>query len=267
MVDIRVGESHSKRWLVHKRLICQHSLLLSQALTNTLDERSLVWHLPNDHPAGFELFLEWLYMPTIKQSPPLNAYSTIGTKRSSWVPNRDSKWRLYASEAYFIGDALQCETFKQYSLSKILSSIHEYDQSDFEYIFDRLEGSSRSTPLALLAHHWIKWREFHSRGIWKQPLSKRFLSDLAAQHMMRNFDSRDISFWHWFDCSTNPYGGLCAKHSPKRVSKRDLSLNFPTSLYRTYHRWNDRRKNHGLVNAPKSMKVAWEERQGREAEE
>lgn len=60
MIELQVGAGDAKRtWNLHKTLLSHHSELLEDELERKKDGDKL--ELPDHDPAGFELFVKWLY--------------------------------------------------------------------------------------------------------------------------------------------------------------------------------------------------------------
>ncbi|KAF2837360.1 hypothetical protein M501DRAFT_919559, partial [Patellaria atrata CBS 101060] len=68
LVDVYVGEG-KRHWSLHQNLLCHHSAHLASELlssdANRKKTESKQLDLPDDDPAGFELFVKWLYQGKI----------------------------------------------------------------------------------------------------------------------------------------------------------------------------------------------------------
>jgi hypothetical protein len=88
MASIYVGPKR-KKFLVHKKLICEASDFFSKAFTGGFQEsQGDSMHLPDDDPNAFALFIDWIYrskIPTMKPEDQATAYRVAITLYNLYI--------------------------------------------------------------------------------------------------------------------------------------------------------------------------------------
>jgi hypothetical protein len=112
-IEIFVGPTDaslgpSKSWSVPKALLSYFSPFLRAACERDFKEKEEhKIHLPEDEPAIFSLFVEWIYYNNYSLNPELVA-SNINSA------NLDAK-------AWVLGDKLLCTSFKNYAMTRLVA--------------------------------------------------------------------------------------------------------------------------------------------------
>lgn len=116
MIEIHVGTAKpthkypdsSVTWFLPKRLITHYSPFLAAASNGSFKEHheNLI-ELPNDDPAIFTLFVEWLYYGDYAIAP----FSLPSRSRTD-IPSVDA-------ECWVLGDKLLCADFKNHAMGRL----------------------------------------------------------------------------------------------------------------------------------------------------
>ncbi len=214
-------------------MLCSCSAFFKSRCNCSKDERSYQVELKDDHPAAFELFLDWLYFGTWSAKVPKKWAGSHSTDSREWI--------RFATEAYILSERIESVRFQNYSLAMVIRHVHEYDAFDMKFI---VEHTTEASPLRLFCTNWMRFRLIFDPNFLRSPECRQAQEALRSTSAFRmSFDPREIEIRHWSSaCSV---GRRVCAHTPASWlwKKEFYSTNKFSSLSkvkRITHKWEER---------------------------